>query len=125
MISFTLKNGSGKGVAAKVDENDNSLLVSPPGFFTGTHFTATITTTSTQIIAENPKRKYLLLSNTSNGTINILFQVKINDVATVTTGIPVLAGGYYEISSHNLWLGAIQAIRQSGNGSFYMFEGVS
>jgi hypothetical protein len=53
--------------------------------------TSTITTTSTQILAFNADRKYLLIQN--NGATNII--VKFNSVQSASEGIVITPGGSY------------------------------
>lgn len=125
MISFTLKNGSGKGVSAKVDENDHSLITYSSGFIIGKNSTVTVTTTSSQIIAENDNRKYLYISNQSGKDVYIKFQTKVNEPAVIGGGIKIKNDGMYEINQNNLWLGAIQAIVSAGTGPVEIFEGTS
>lgn len=54
--------------------------------------TASVTTTSTQIVAARPKRTYLLIQN--NGTDSVI--VKFKTAQSASEGVVIQAGGNYE-----------------------------
>lgn len=89
-----------------------------------THSVLTVTTTSQQVLAANPDRKYAMLINDSDTVIYI----KIGAPAVVGEGIRLNPnGGSYEMSSAigNLHTGAINAIHGgTGTKNLLIAEGV-
>lgn len=93
------------------------------GSITLTHTTASVTTTSGQVLASNINRKYALLINDSDTTIYL----KIGANAVANQGIRLNAnGGYYEmLLGQNLATGAINAIHAGvGSKTILVTEGV-
>jgi len=93
-------------------------------YTTPTHSAVTVTSTTTQALAANANRKYVLLVNDSDTAIYI----KLGAAAVANEGIRLNAnGGSYEMSNlgGNLYAGAINAIHGgSGNKTLLVTEGV-
>lgn len=67
----------------------------------------TITTTAREILPVNPQRQYALIVNNSDTEMRI----SLGGTPTTSKGIPLRAsGGFYEITSVNLYRGRIAAI---------------
>lgn len=83
-------------------------------------FPIDVTTTSQEILAANPRRKYAILINNSNQNIF----VRLGSPATVDEGIVIWAAGFaYEFTEDNLWVGSIHAIHGgSGNKRLLIIE---
>lgn len=73
---------------------------------TGESAQATVTNASTQLVAQNAARKYLLIQN--NDTSGVVY-VAVGVAATLTNGIKIPAGGSYELNC-NVLTGQINAI---------------
>lgn len=72
----------------------------------GTPTQVAVGTTSTQIFAPNPDRKYLHIVNNSAESIYIQYQA----TAALNQGIKLTPGSLYTVELSNLWLGSINAI---------------
>lgn len=74
--------------------------------------TASLGTSSAQLLADNERRKYALIVNSSDVGVWLAF----GETAVVGTGVYLApAGGSYEIDSENLYCGPINAIAASGS----------
>ncbi|MEX2395875.1 MAG: hypothetical protein WD491_02570 [Balneolales bacterium] len=86
------------------------------------HTTKTIGSTTTEVIAKNNSRRYLLLVNDSNEDMYI----KLGVDAVMNEGIRIPSdGGSYEMTAGegNVWQGAIDAICSSGSKTILVAEG--
>ena len=120
---------AGGGVASTVDIQDSNgnpivatngaLDVIQQGFSNGTPALITINTASTILIAANPSRRFLQISNNSGGAIWIQY----NAAAVVGRGVKVNNGALYTISGSELWLGQINAISSTTSLQIDLFEG--
>lgn len=72
-----------------------------------TYASLTVNTT-TQILAANSNRKYAYISNNSGGTISIQFG-SATGLTSVSRGLVIPNGNYYELKGDNLYTGAIFA----------------
>ena len=71
------------------------------------HFDIDITTTSREVLHDNPLRRYALLVNDSDSA----FYISLGQAAAANKGIRInSAGGSYEINSTNLFTGPVHAI---------------
>jgi len=88
-------------------------------FSSGNPLKVTCGATSTQLIAANEGRKYLVLVNDSNEVI----YASLGSAAVMNQGIRVNAnGGSYEISGERPFRGAIYGICASGGKNVAYFE---
>lgn len=88
-----------------------------------THSTASMSTTSGEVLAANAARRYALIVN--DGAVDVY--IKLGATAVANQGIRVSAnGGSFEISpsTGNLYLGAINGITGSGTATMLVTEGV-
>lgn len=70
-------------------------------------FTGSVTNTSSLIVSQNLRRKYLLITNISSTPIWLWFY----DPSVANEGIYLREGGWsYEIDFSNLWVGDIHAV---------------
>lgn len=76
--------------------------------------------TATLIIAANPARKYLMISNPSGSLAYIAFGSTTG--LTTSSGIPIVAKSFYELKGDNLYTGAIYAISASSI-TWFLTEG--
>ena len=86
------------------------------------HTSVNVATTTTQAIAVNVDRKFLLLQNISDTAIDI----KVGAVAVAGEGIRVYANGNFEMKpgNGNLNTGAVNAIHAgAGNKTLLVTEG--
>jgi len=112
------------GANSGVDIGDVDVTSLAGDYTTPTHSAVTVTSTTTQALAANANRKYVLLVNDSDTAIYI----KLGAAAVANEGIRLNAnGGSYEMSNlgGNLYAGAINAIHGgSGNKTLLVTEGV-
>jgi hypothetical protein len=115
--SINVTGGGGTGGTVKIqDSNGNpitstngALNVEQVGFSTitpGYPTQISVGTSSTQLFAANPNRKYAHIVNNTSETIFIQFQVS----AALNQGIKMNPGSFYTLESTNLWLGVVNAI---------------
>jgi hypothetical protein len=84
--------------------------------------TPTITSgVATLLVAANPSRKYLAISNFSNKLINVQFGSGTG--LSTTTGIPIPVNSFYEFKGDNLFTGAVYGYVTGGNVGVYVAEG--
>lgn len=80
-----------------------------------------VDTSTTEVLAANPRRHEAVFVNDSNKPI---YLARGND-AVLNQGIRLnAAGGSYEINRDNLFLGAINAIAEGGAKNLTVSEGV-
>lgn len=86
------------------------------------HTNVTVGLTSTEVIAANNGRKYLLLQNDSNEIIYI----KLGVAAALNQGIRIPVDGSYEMKDGdgNIFLGTINAICTTGGKVLTVTEGL-
>lgn len=78
-----------------------------------------VSTSSTQLFAANPNRKYAHIVNNTTETIFIQFQAS----AALNQGIKMQPGSFYTLESTNLWLGVINAIGNTASQLIDVLEG--
>lgn len=85
------------------------------------HYTVTVGTTTIQLIAANPNRKYLIIQNVSS---NILY-MKYNASAVSNQGIRLVASSAYEMSNTqgNLTTTLINGIASAASSIILLTEG--
>lgn len=105
-------------------ESSTSVVpASDLGYTTPTHTVVTVGATTTQIVAANANRKYLLLINDSDENIYL----KLGAAGVINAGIRLNAnGGSYEMFAivGNIYTGAINGICASGSKKLLVTEGV-
>lgn len=77
--------------------------------------------TATLLMAANPNRKYLYISNNSGSTMQI--QLGSSTGLTATSGLVVPSKGVYELKGDNLYTGAIYGFA-AGNITISVTEGI-
>ena len=86
---------------------------------TVTHNNATVTTSSTAIVAANGARKYLCLVNSGTNPVFLAFGI----AAVANKGVYLApSGGSYEINMQNLLTQAVTGIAVGGNSNVTILE---
>lgn len=84
-----------------------------------THSNVEVSPANTILLPENPNRKYVLIANNSDVDVYISFGVD----AAIGSGVPINAGGSYEMSANYISNSQINAISE-GSGVLLVTEGV-
>lgn len=120
--NVNIQDTNGNPITATDGALNVNATVGVEGFSTLTPGTPTqipVGTTSTELIAANPNRKYAHVVNNSGETIYIQYSVS----AALNQGIKLPSSSFYTIESSNLWLGAINAIGVMANQLIDILEG--
>lgn len=102
-------------VNGALNTNQQGFSALSPGFPTQ----VSVGTSSIQLFAVNPNRKYAHIVNNSSEQIFIQYSV----MASINQGIRIPPRGFFTLESNNLWLGIINAIGVISNQLIDVLEG--
>lgn len=96
-----------------IASDQSTLNVKESSFSTMTQTGPTVTNASSTVLASNSNRRYVMIYNQSGSTIYLSFGAT---AAVIGTGIRLANNSSYEITSDNLFTGAITAIKSGAAG---------
>jgi hypothetical protein len=91
-----------------------------PKYFKGRATSASVTTSSSQIVDANKTRKYMVIRNLGPNTI--FLNVGKGRAAEVDKGIQLQNSEWWEVNNTNMCVGSVNAIGDGGAATVSIFE---